>query len=108
MNKKIALISCLVLTSCGGNGNGIGMAESPMWHKTASKEVRIEYFKDQCTDFGFKVGTTQMSQCIQNQMNQSRSDASAQMDRVSQWNQQNRIRSTNCNQFGSQINCTTY
>ena len=47
-------ISLLILQSCGGNnGAGFGRVESPMWHSTASAEVKRSYFRSQCLDFGF-------------------------------------------------------
>jgi hypothetical protein len=112
--KNIAILSvfALALSGCGGSGSGVGMSESPLWHMTASADQKLEYFKQQCRGFGFKDNTPEMAQCIQNQTNQSRSNASAKMDRFArqqqQLNRQNRIRTTNCNQWGRQINCTTY
>ena len=58
-------ISLLILQGCGGNGQGIGFAESPLWHTTASAEVKRSYFRSQCLDFGFADKTTEMAQCLQ-------------------------------------------
>lgn len=112
--RKVAIVSvcALVLSGCGGTGSGVGMKESPIWHMSASAEEKLNYFTQQCLGFGFKKNTPEMAQCIQNQSNQSRGNASAKMGRIAQqqqqWNNQNRVRTTNCNSWGRQINCTTY
>ena len=94
-------ISLLILQGCGGNGQGIGFAESPLWHTTASAEVKRSYFRSQCLDFGFADKTTEMAQCLQTQMNISRSAANQKM-------QNNRIRTTTCNTFGNTITCNNW
>jgi hypothetical protein len=100
------------LSGCGGTGSGVGMKESPLWHMSASAEEKLKYFTQQCLGFGFKINTPEMAQCIQNQSNQSRSNASATIDRLAQQERdmlnRNRVRTTNCNSWGRQINCTTY
>ena len=106
-----SVVASTILVSCGGSG-GVGMSESPLWHMTASAEEKLTYFKNQCLDFGFKDGSPELAQCIQNQTNQSRSAAGNKMDQIArqqqQWNNQNRVRTTNCSRWGRQINCTTY
>ena len=109
--KRFCLVGITLsfLGACGGSGNGIGMAESPVWHSTASIEVKTEYFKKQCIGFGFKENTPELAQCIQTQMTNSRSDASARMDRAIA-NQQaianaNRVSTYNCTTFGRNTTC---
>jgi len=75
-----AVLGVLLLTSCSEDGS-LGQKESPAWHSTASSQTKITYFKEQCLAFGFKDGTTAMSQCIQNQMNRSKSRASQRMNK---------------------------
>ena len=111
MRKVAIVIVCaLVLSGCGGTGSGVGMKESPLWHMSASAEEKLNYFTQQCLKFGFKNNTPEMAQCIQNQSNQSRGNASATLGRLAQQEQQrlNGIRTTNCRQWGRQVNCTTY
>ena len=97
-------ISLLILQSCGGNGHGIGFAESPLWHTTASAEVKRSYFRSQCLDFGFADKTTETAQCLQTQINTSRAAARQRMQNFNA----NRMRTTTCNSFGNTITCNNW
>jgi hypothetical protein len=88
MKCSAILFAVFFLVGCN-NGEGIGMYESPMWHATADTSKKVAYFKRQCLEFGFEGDTPEMAQCIQNQMNQSSSAASDQMEA-----HQNRTRTT--------------
>lgn len=63
-----------ILASCGTNPDGstvMGTAESPMWHKTASIDVKVAYFGPQCEAFGHKAGTAAYGACLERLMSQS-------------------------------------
>jgi hypothetical protein len=117
MRKLLVMgfISTGLLTGCGGSGNGYGFKESPLWHSTASAKVKQKYFQDQCLGFGFKLNTPEMAQCIQNQTNQSRSEARKGM--ADAFEQQARAQqaalsrqtTTNCNPNGfGGFRCNSY
>ena len=104
-DKVIVVGYFLILQSCGGNnGAGFGRVESPMWHSTASAEVKRSYFRSQCLDFGFTDKTPEMAQCLQTQMNTSRAAARQRMQNYNA----NRMRTTTCNSFGNTITCNNW
>jgi hypothetical protein len=115
----LGLVAITLLAGCNSTGSGIGMAESPLWHMSATKEDKLQYFTNQCLEFGFKYNTPEMAQCIQNQTNQSRRSANADfsraLDNFNANNQRmldnaaaNRPVQTNCRRWGNQVNCTSY
>ena len=90
--------------------------ESPLWHWTSSDEEKIKYFEEICAAYGFSYGTPAMAQCV---TLEKRSSSSAAADRFAagmqnmQNNMNNRfnnstITTTNCRNWGSGINCTSY
>lgn len=99
--SAIVFFSLSALAGCGPEG--MGRVESPVWHNTASIEVKAAYFKEQCLQFGFTDGTAEMAQCIQNQMNSSQSDARARMAAVQSY--QNSTRQINCRTYGNRTTC---
>ena len=100
----LALMSCEIVRK-----------ESPIWHWTSSDEEKTEYFEEICSAYGYKYGTPAMSQCV---TLERRSSSSAAADRFStglqnmQNNMNNRFNNTstttNCQRWGSGINCTSY
>lgn len=105
--KRIIILAATtgVLASCGGDGAGIGRSESKVWHMTASAEEKFAYFENQCLGFGFKKGTPEIAQCIQNQSNQSRSSANDRFSRAVERLQGPKTTHTDCDTFGSSIRC---
>ena len=101
-------ISLLLLQSCGGEGQGIGMVESQWWHKTASAQVKRDHFRGQCLGFGFTDNTPEMAQCLQTQMNNSRSAANQRAQQAYQNYNATRMRTTTCNTFGNTITCNNW
>jgi hypothetical protein len=69
----VLVMSLLMLMSLGMSGcatglNGetvVGRTGSPMWFKTASPATQTAHFLAICRGYGFKDGTTEMSQCLQ-------------------------------------------
>ena len=103
----VGLVSAGLLAGCGGGtGSGVGRAESPMWHMTASAEQKLEYFKSQCRGFGFKDGTPEMAQCVQNQTNQSRGSASRQWSNAME--SMKGPKTTRCSRIGNTVNCSQW
>ena len=91
------------------------MSESPLWHRTASPEVKQNYYKTQCLGFGFKSGSPEMAQCIQNQYNQSKSrnaQKQAAYERAYESQMMGNIlrrpTTTNSTTFGQNINCISF
>ena len=78
----VAMATTTALASCGGEGGSIGQYESKLWPMTASAEEKLEYFKNQCMGFGFKAGTPELAQCVQNQSNQSSRSANDRFSRA--------------------------
>jgi hypothetical protein len=79
VHKFINVVFALIFVSACSSGGGIGMTESMAWHQTTPNKAKVAYFKEQCFEFGFKENTPEIKQCIQNQMNLSRSGASQGM-----------------------------
>ena len=100
----VALMSCEVVRK-----------ESPIWHWTSSDEEKTEYFEDICSAYGYKYGTPAMAQCVTLEKRSSSSAAADKFARGMQ-NMQNNMNNrfndapvtTNCQRWGSGINCTSY
>ena len=73
--RFLIFIMIIPIIVSGCNSGGIGSAESPAWHMTATAEQKSAYFRQQCLDFGYLPNTPQLTQCIQYQTNQSRQSA---------------------------------
>lgn len=82
MRRALFLFSIVVLSGCMQKGEGIGMKESAMWHRTASMDNKIAFFEQRCKKFGFKPGTDQMAVCIRSEMSESRSSAIETLDGI--------------------------
>ena len=113
ITAKLFTISFLTFTlmSC----SSIGLKESPLWHMTASDDEKSEYFSSICAAHGFKYNTPAMSQCITLERRSSRKSSASDMAagfRDVQNNMNNRFNNmpttTNCQRWGSGINCTSY
>ena len=70
-NSVLVIICLLSLAACGGSGSGIGLAGSELWHATANANVKAAHFRKQCAAFGYKANTSEMTQCVRSQHNQS-------------------------------------
>ena len=87
MNLKYKLKSfCLILfltpllTSCSTGRNGetvMGLVESTMWFKTASRQTIIAHFSETCDSFGYKRGTDSFRDCLRETETASRSQSRA-------------------------------
>tara|TARA_B100000780_G_C21036403_1_gene415663 strand:- start:56 stop:355 length:300 start_codon:yes stop_codon:yes gene_type:complete len=98
MSKGLVIVVlALVVSGC----KGVGLSESPLWHGTASQETKIEYFKAECLGFGYKSRTPEMAQCIQTQMNQSKTSAGKRMDSINQSH-----RTITCKTWGNTTRCS--
>lgn len=67
MRKRIAIL--LFLAGCTGvdGERYVGMPGSPAWFATASPDTVAAYFGKRCVAYGFKPGTPEMAQCIENE-----------------------------------------
>ena len=61
---------------------GISREENLTWHKNTSMAVKKDYFEKQCREVGFKVGTSDMLNCINDRMTASRANAQRQVNAV--------------------------
>ena len=77
----LAIISSFNISGCS-DGGGLGMKESPIWHKTASAEHKAAYFREVCIGYGFQVGTSELTQCIANESRQSKNAARDKTQRI--------------------------
>lgn len=66
--------------------NAIGMKGSPMWHKTASNDVKREHFESICRAYGYRAGTDEMVDCIQTEWRASGAKSTAWAQRLSDRN----------------------
>lgn len=119
--KAAQVLLLVLMAGCTGvdGEQYMGRPGSPAWFATASPNTIAAYFAQSCTAYGFKPGTPEMAQCIQQEAGNKRSTNTAKMNTWAQINAANanaaqanatanRMRTTNCNKFGSQVNCTTY
>ena len=89
--------------------------ESPIWHWTSSDDEKTEYFEEICEAYGYKYNTPAMAQCVTLEKRSSSSAAADKFARGMQ-NMQNNMNNrfndapvtTNCQRWGSGINCTSY
>jgi hypothetical protein len=88
----------------------LGMPGSPAWYPTASPNTIAQHMKQRCVAYGFRKGTSQMAQCVQQEAMNGRQMASARMRAIGEAMQasQPRMVSTTCNKFGNMVNCTTF
>jgi len=107
--KIIALI--LIICSIGftlGCATGVmgetvvGRSGSGMWHRTASIQTKIAYFKDACEAYGIADGTSQMSNCLQNEFQGSLNRAQA---KSSAYNAANSTKTIVCQHHGNYTTC---
>lgn len=73
MQARIALL-CIALAGCTGTQGEtfLGRPGSPAWFATAAPETIAAYFVTRCQTYGFKPGTVEMAQCVQQEAGQSR------------------------------------
>lgn len=72
--------SAMLLTGCSTGANGervMGSPGSPIWFSTASIQTQAEYYKSLCKAYGVTENSSAMSGCIQTEMSNGRSAASA-------------------------------
>ena len=67
----------ILVASCG-----ISREENLTWHKNTSITAKKDYFEKQCRELGFKSGTSDMLNCINNRMTASRANAQAQANAI--------------------------
>ena len=101
----------LILSGCSKGVNGetvMGSPGSPMWHSTASLETQLQYFRSNCLGYGYKLGTPQMAQCLQTEMQNSKSRAVSKMNNINTVNAINNShisKPITCNTIGSITTC---
>ena len=67
MNVKSVLIICsfLALTGCLNSDGSFFPPGSPAWRMEQSPAQQKAYWAQVCQNYGFKIGTSDMAQCIQ-------------------------------------------
>lgn len=113
----------LLLNACASGSGGemvMGRPGSPAWFATASQETQIQYFEGICRRYGYSSGTSEMSQCLQTEMQggKARSSEAAKrgtdtLNSISraEAERQQRNQSVTCNSSGTvkgnMVNTTT-
>ena len=70
---RSVLIGCCILSLMGCSENGsLGQEGSPAWKWQNSKSEQKAYWVGKCRDYGFKVGTDAMAECVQRESNPSK------------------------------------
>lgn len=101
------LTSITLLSGCSTGVMGetvIGRPESPAWHRSASIQTKITHFKRACKAYGIANGTPQMSNCLQNEMQNSKNRARRKMN-TNNAIRQNNNKSFTCHSYGNTTNC---
>lgn len=94
----------VLLAGCASGG--VGLAESPMWHATASLDSKIAYFRSKCDAYGYQAGSPEMSKCLQSSMQASEGNANARMEAIGTMNQQmNQNRPVTCTSVYNTTTC---
>lgn len=109
--KKIAgLLLLAAVAGCqGADGTThLGMPGSPAWMATASQNTKMAYYREQCTGYGFRPGTSEMAQCMQMEAISTKQGARVQLAQASAAFANAQPKRTTCNKLGSTVNCTTW
>jgi hypothetical protein len=67
------VLACITVSLSGCNT--LGSRGSHLWHITASDSEKYQFFESQCTKYGFRKGTPEMSNCIANEWRDSKNAA---------------------------------
>lgn len=110
-----ALLTLLLLAGCTGvdGEHYVGAPGSRAWFATASPDTIAAYFGKRCAAYGFKPGTPEMAQCIENEAQNSqhnnaiRSVAAAQIFSASQQPVRRPINCTSTG-MGNMVNTSCY
>lgn len=90
MRKLLVVLLCLGGCTGVDGEHYVGAPGSRAWFATASPDTVAAYFGQRCAAYGFKPGTPEMAQCIENEAsnrqhnNALRSIAAAQIMAASQ------------------------
>ena len=111
MKKILPLLLTFVLIGCSSTGQlgeqVMGNPGSPMWFASASLETQVHYYKSECRAYGYSDGTSQMAQCLQTSIQNTKERARQRLDAFAysqrQYNQRFR-----CNTFGYTTTCKSY
>ena len=79
MKKVIILFALISLAACDAKGN-LGREESLMWHRRTPTADKVAYFKPRCEAYGFNDKSSEMSSCIQREIQGSMVSARARAD----------------------------
>ncbi|WP_433989837.1 hypothetical protein SuNHUV7_07100 (plasmid) [Pseudoseohaeicola sp. NH-UV-7] len=64
-NHILVIFAISSTAACSNPDGSTGRVGSPYWFNSTTPEMRYEYFSKICKDYGFEAGTTEMSQCVQ-------------------------------------------
>jgi len=116
-NAILLLVLSLMITlqgcvSTGVNGEKvIGRPGSLFWFDSADRATITAHYKENCTSYGYKDKTPEMTQCLQTEIREGKRDAHVQFDQgmkgFSQATQPRETYRTNCTTWGSNTSCTT-
>ena len=109
MNKYkvsiIGLVSMLLLSSCAREGGNF-------WFHSAKPSERVSYYKEVCKGYGYRVGTSSMTECVAAEIREKRRIKNEAFDSIDRSfenlsNSYGRNRVT-CQNYGSVTNCRQY
>lgn len=109
MRKILVSLMFLGVAACDAEGN-LGREESPAWHQRISTAEKVAYFKPRCEAYGFSDPSTEMSNCIQKEIQDSIAAARARQNTMMETNaqltaQRNQRLRTTCTTIGGITNC---
>jgi hypothetical protein len=97
--KKSIFIASIIISGCAADGK-FGKEGSPVWHKRASTAEKIQYFTPTCIEYGFEKGSSELKQCVVDEIRMSKNSADATMRSISSAN-----RSVTCRTYGNTTRC---
>lgn len=113
--SKLAIAICIgaiALSGCTGTMGETyyGMQESPMWFSTAAPETIATFYRKRCVTYGIKPDTPEMSECIQQEIRQTKMERALRDASRPRKVYQHPARpmNTSCIKTGAYINCSSY
>ena len=100
--KKVIILASIVLSGCSADGK-LGKEGSPVWHNRATTAEKVQYFKPNCIEYGFKEGSAEFRQCVVDEIRASKADANARAASIRAYNAANR--SVVCTTYGNVTRC---
>lgn len=105
---RLYAIPLFAIALAGCQTGGIGRPGSPAWQLSTTEEQKLAYFRSTCEAYGFKEGTPQMAQCMQNEASSTRAAASQRAASLQAYNTMSRPKTVTCNTFGNITRCNSF